>query len=446
VQTWWGAALACARRSLAIHVIPNSAGMNHRNSPAFANAKKREARVDERIVFHTDKIEELADLLTDHYAKGGDENDAQHKKSRETLQIHRRKLADLKKMKSELKIAKRRIQSCGVWNMAESFRQGAIWKYGIDRNLTSQEYRDYERAEQAARRASNPLMSAPARSATLSTPLVSMYEHRPSVSECKDLVRDWTAPNRAQTEQKMREHARLTRGPKPGDPFMVDDPESRAYTADQIILLKRIFDNPKLVEHYPHTQNYLDETPESSDATFRVAAKAAVDEHRKAEEILSNHLPLEMQEIHERIAERSDLSDLAKLILLITTFIPAGSYTSYTAIREWIHDAQGNTATMHVTAGLRRGSKMFAADEVPTHRVIERSGGIGGSTCEWGTHFPYADEEARQAWLEEEGCRFDKNGRILGSRLEICEVEEQMKGTIVAKYVTRFSYRFGGFY
>jgi hypothetical protein len=46
------------------------------------------------------------------------------------------------------------------------------------------------------------------------------------------------------------------------------------------------------------------------------------------------------------------------------------------------------------------------------HRIVERNGGIGVRTTAWGSRMPGADNDERRALLEEEGARFDKNGRF----------------------------------
>ena len=71
---------------------------------------------------------------------------------------------------------------------------------------------------------------------------------------------------------------------------------------------------------------------------------------------------------------------------------------------------------------------------------------LGGSVCDWGDNMPDVDEEVRFTLLEEEGIRYDKNGRILGGRFEFSGVEESMKGTMIEKYIDRFPYRFGGWH
>jgi hypothetical protein len=46
--------------------------------------------------------------------------------------------------------------------------------------------------------------------------------------------------------------------------------------------------------------------------------------------------------------------------------------------------------------------------------------------------------------LQEEGVRFDINGRIGGGAFRLRDAEEKMKGTMLENYIGRLPYRFGG--
>jgi hypothetical protein len=90
--------------------------------------------------------------------------------------------------------------------------------------------------------------------------------------------------------------------------------------------MQRVCAKPKLVEHYPHAKEHLSKTQLDDNDQLRIDAKAAMEQYLRVEAI--NNLPPEMQDLHDRIAGRSNLSDKAKLVLLITTFIPHGRYTN----------------------------------------------------------------------------------------------------------------------
>jgi hypothetical protein len=68
---------------------------------------------------------------------------------------------------------------------------------------------------------------------------------------------------------------------------------------------------------------------------------------------------------------------------------------------------------------------------------------LGDAGCGFGGHMLEIDEDVRFGLLEEEGIRFDDNGRILGRRLEFFDVEESMKGATIEKYVDGFLCRCG---
>lgn len=169
--------------------------------------------------------------------------------------------------------------------------------------------------------------------------------------------------------------------------------------------------------------------------------------HQAAATGTCNRLPQEMQDLHNDIAQQENLPDLAKLVLLMDTFVPYGRYTTYNAMREWIHEVRHKCPDSHIASALRKGASRFSLDDIPVHRIVERNGGVSnfnGRACAWGDHLPESDVDTREALWKEDGGRLDKNGTILGGRLELQEVEEEMKGTMVKKYINNFPYRFGG--
>ncbi|KAF1835936.1 hypothetical protein BDW02DRAFT_494884 [Decorospora gaudefroyi] len=149
-----------------------------------------------------------------------------------------------------------------------------------------------------------------------------------------------------------------------------------------------------------------------------------------------------MQEIHQKISNAEELSDRAKLILLMTTFIPCGRYATYAAIREW---TALSLPASHIAAPLRKATSGSDLEEIPIHRILEKNGGIGCYGCDWGNHMPGVQDDEREELLKREGIRFDKNGRLLGGGFQFMEVEEMMRGTAVEEYI-KLPYRFGGWH
>ena len=62
----------------------------------------------------------------------------------------------------------------------------------------------------------------------------------------------------------------------------------------------------------------------------------------------------------------------------------------------------------HIRGALRRN---IFGEAVPGHRVLAANGGVGRDV-DWGDHGE--DWEVRREMLEEEGARFDRNGKVLG--------------------------------
>jgi hypothetical protein len=67
--------------------------------------------------------------------------------------------------------------------------------------------------------------------------------------------------SRARADQTIYEHARLTNGRNPVDPFKPPNAGSKRHSArmlNQKILLEHICTQPQLIEHYPHTRGHLE--------------------------------------------------------------------------------------------------------------------------------------------------------------------------------------------
>jgi hypothetical protein len=244
---------------------------------------------------------------------------------------------------------------------------------------------------------------------------------------------------RARLAQITYEHARLTTFRLPVDPYAKPNAGSKMWSAlmrDQKILLERICSKPSLIGHHVHTRERLEETPLKSADELRKNAKAAIEAHLGiAEAMTENRLPPEMQEIHKRIPASEDLSNRAKFILIMVTFISRGRYTTFTVMREWAIPFPDN----HIRAALKKARIQFDCTNVPIHPIIESNWRI----CDLGDHLSDLDDDVGMEFLQEEGIKFDKNGRILGGAFQFRDVEEMTKGTMIEKYIDR-PYQFGG--
>lgn len=106
--------------------------------------------------------------------------------------------------------------------------------------------------------------------------------------------------------------------------------------------------------------------------------------------------------------EASGLSKFAQRVLLLVSQVPAGRYTTITALKDWYIENHNLTSKSNIASALRRN---VLAPYVPCHRVVVSNGGFG--MLDHGDHGE--DWEVRMEMLAEEGVRFDKNGRLLGS-------------------------------
>jgi len=266
---------------------------------------------------------------------------------------------------------------------AESHRQAAIARYGIEASIKSAESRAYEYAR-------------PDASKGIYVPAAAFPSHR------RAPVVPMGPMKRARMTQITHEHARLTSGRQPVNPFAVDFQDGHAFSRGQLILLQRICEKPQLVDYYLHTKFFLEETHHDFVDGTGVSAKAAMDQYYEAAEAgTCNPSSQEMQGLHNDIAQQETLSDQAKLVLLMVTFVPHGRYTTFNAMREWIHDARHMCADSHIASALKKGALLFSLEDIPMHRIVRRNGGLGnfnGRACDWGDHLPEYDDDTREAY------------------------------------------------
>ncbi|KAF2818836.1 hypothetical protein CC86DRAFT_460784 [Ophiobolus disseminans] len=254
-------------------------------------------------------------------------------------------------------------------------RVPGIRKYGIDRCIKKPEFRAYERAQQARARGRDAPVSTQTNMFGSSGMLIPARNDRP-----RNPPPARPGPlEAARINQITFEHAHLTQGRQPVDPFENTDSAPRdSYEPTQMALLLRISEKPELVEHYPHTLRFLEDTPLDYTQPCHVNAKTAMDRYLELTGAgQPNNLPQDMQDLHDRIDAIPKLSNRAKLILLMATFIPVGSYTTYNAIKDWLLEAGHKLPSTHITSALKKGMSYFALEEIPVHRIVKYNGDIG---------------------------------------------------------------------
>ena len=114
----------------------------------------------------------------------------------------------------------------------------------------------------------------------------------------------------------------------------------------------------------------------------------------------------ELSALRAEIAS-SSLSVLRKRVLLLVSLVPEGRYTTVATIKDCMNHHFEATGQAQIIGALEKN----LWDDVPVHRVIN----YGGGTCLSSNPVPAVDEEESMLLLAEEGVRFDKNGRALGS-------------------------------
>ena len=116
----------------------------------------------------------------------------------------------------------------------------------------------------------------------------------------------------------------------------------------------------------------------------------------------------ELSEVRDEI-DSSDLSRQRKRILLLVTLLPEGEYTMVAVIKDCMNNHFQLTGGHHVIGALEKNVWLG----VPVHRVMDS--GYGSCMGGGGQTIAVGDEMDSRMLLAEEGVRFDKNGRALGS-------------------------------
>jgi alkylated DNA nucleotide flippase Atl1 len=439
-----------------LHTLTTTHNKHFQSTNMQPTIEQREARIKQRLAFHHERIEKInrAPVLRQEW---GGPACLDHKDN-ELLAYHRRKIEFLNRRDEELKKERRHRRvamkhvdearsaparddptgTATAPNSAPPTRPNAMSPLqtippAVPSNTTAA---NLARREQDKREAE----------AYGVTGQRHYYPNRPvSTAQPSHAAEARVFPSRKKVDRPMQiwraqmafanDHPHLL--PEP-DPFADRGARTAPHTLEQELHLARISADPAHIPIFPFTQAYLEETPFTSTDELRHEAKRAMQRHLGVEDA-RNALTQKMQDLHELIASHPDLSDLTKLTLLITTFIPQGHVASYRTIREWVHDARAMTPEKHIASALRKSP--FSIDDVPIHRVIERNGGARGEGCAWGSHMPEVDGEWHREILEQEGCGFDRIVRVKGGVMHVHEVEAAMKGSVVGRFVDEFPRR-----
>ena len=148
---------------------------------------------------------------------------------------------------------------------------------------------------------------------------------------------------------------------------------------------------PKRVKTEEETTESKDDPSKSKDA-----ASVTTKDHDMAAQI-------------KRIESSTTLTPFRKQTLTLLCRIPAGRWSTYQAMSDYI------TATSHKTCARAVGNAMRNnpfAPEVPCHRILSSDGSIGGFNGDWGEEGKYAGK--KKELLGEEGVKFDSRGKVRG--------------------------------
>jgi hypothetical protein len=387
--------------------------MGTRNHPLTLDLEGRAGHVVGRIKYLKEKIDEVADVLDDFVRQGVHASNAQVKQLQDTLQLYCRKLAASKKEQDKLSKEKMRIEHARMNDVER--HQRAIDKKRkrgrivtakcMEQHLDNREDRPYEHAGQDEQRPVNSPGEANRdanRDVVLSLP-TSNNGMRPRGMPPTHQERLLTRLHQSEDERE-----RLRTGRLPTDPFATEDMDpqtDQSYTTEQVVYLERIITDPRLVEHYPATKAYLERLKLRHGVFFPVmgrAAKTTVERYYRIDAGTHNKWPLEMQAIHKDIVQQAKFSDLAKLVLMMVTFIPAGRYTTYAAIKDWALFARdGMLPESHVIAACNKGAKHYSLEDVPLHRVVAHDSAVHLDLCDWGVHLPALGDDTRRAIFED---------------------------------------------
>lgn len=129
-----------------------------------------------------------------------------------------------------------------------------------------------------------------------------------------------------------------------------------------------------------------------------------VDEEARADKYEAQETDAELVETRRRIRAQPGLSDLCKIVLLLTTQLPYGVWTTYKAMQDHLIRIRRGCPIYEIGQFLAQNPLGRA---VPCHRVIARAGGFG-KPMELGSH--YEDREEMLELLLEEGMEIRADG------------------------------------
>ncbi|OTA66470.1 hypothetical protein K449DRAFT_390904 [Hypoxylon sp. EC38] len=115
-------------------------------------------------------------------------------------------------------------------------------------------------------------------------------------------------------------------------------------------------------------------------------------------------------ETRRRIRAEPGLSDMCKIVLILTTQIPPGFWTTYEAIQQHLIK-MGRGCTIDEISQILADNPF--GDAVPCHRVIDSGGGFG-KLMDLGSHY---DDQEQMLGLLEEGFQIMDGGCAGGTEL-----------------------------
>ncbi|CAJ2510022.1 Uu.00g059220.m01.CDS01 [Anthostomella pinea] len=231
--------------------------------------------------------------------------------------------------------------------------------------------------------------------ATSSRQVAEMYRKQESVTKSKGPSVD------DDFDARRRPHTRRTRRDRERDPFFADlfalpgfkDCFAEVERARQ----QSLRDDPPTYRRRVDVDPYHQYPPRPDYA-------AQADAYEAAEPDAA------LVEVRAALRAHLGLSDLARLVLLLTTQVPAGRFTTYRAMQEHVSEVRfGLCAVRQIGHCLRKNP---LGDRVPGHRVVGQYG-MFSRPLEWGMHCRDVEETVRR--LGEEGVRFKADGNPKGS-------------------------------
>ncbi|KAI1323468.1 hypothetical protein F5Y16DRAFT_343782 [Xylariaceae sp. FL0255] len=129
------------------------------------------------------------------------------------------------------------------------------------------------------------------------------------------------------------------------------------------------------------------------------------DYEAQADEYECRETNQELIDVRAAIRERTDLSELCRIVLLLVTQIPRGQFSTYRAIQEHVSTVLRVCPVRQIGQVLRKNPFPFVqGGSVPCHRVIDRSGPFGQNIS---PGFHAEDPETSRDLLADEGVALE---------------------------------------